>query len=620
MLLSLLLAVSQDVSDARLRERCEVNEKDTWKLDDIYPSDDAWEQARLRTEAEFDKVTPFEGTLSRSSRQLLSCLDLMHQIDKELSRLYCYISMKSDQDTRNSQYQGMKQQLQQINTDYNTRIAFIEPEILSMDKALIDRFVQEQKGLEPYRMYLNDILRTQEHRLSDKEEKILAQTGMIASAPSTIYSIFSDAELPYPKIVLSDGTEALLNKAGYSLYRASRERSDREAVFDAFWKTFYDFGQTFGAQLASQVKKDMFYARVRQYDSSLHSALDRNNIPVEVYHSLVENVNLNLDAFHRYLQIKRRLLGVEQLQYSDIYAPAVKGVDLEYTYDQARDLVLKAFTPLGDEYVNVVKRAFKERWIDVYPTHGKRSGAYSNGGCYDVHPYILLNYNGQYEDVSTLAHELGHTMHSYCSNKNQPYATADYAIFVAEVASTLNEALLMDMVLKTVQEDEVRLSLLMNYLDGLKGTVFRQTQFAEFELAIHQALEKGKALTGDSLTELYGQIVRRYYGHDKGICRIKDLYCTEWAYIPHLYYDFYVYQYATSFTASTALSEKILAGDQEAVHRYLAFISSGASDYPIALLKQAGVDMMSSEPFDRTMDAMDRAMDQIERILDKRGV
>ncbi|HEX41792.1 MAG TPA: oligoendopeptidase F, partial [Phycisphaerales bacterium] len=294
------------------------------------------------------------------------------------------------------------------------------------------------------------------------------------------------------------------------------------------------------------------------------------------------------------------------------------GVDLSYTYEQARDLILDAFKPLGPDYANVVRRAFEDRWIDVYPTPGKRMGAYSNGSAYDVHPYILLNYNGQYDDVSTLAHELGHTMHSFYSNKNQPYPTADYSTFVAEVASTFNEALLIDKMLTEIKDDDVRLSLLMNYLDGLKGTVFRQTQFAEFELRIHQKAEAGEPLTGDSLTQLYGDILRHYYGHDKGICHIDDLYAVEWAYIPHFYYNFYVYQYSTSFTASTALSEKVLARTPGAVEKYLKFLSAGGSDYPIDLLKAAGVDMTGPEPFDKTMAVMNRTMDQIEAILARR--
>jgi oligoendopeptidase F len=294
-------------------------------------------------------------------------------------------------------------------------------------------------------------------------------------------------------------------------------------------------------------------------------------------------------------------------------------VALEYSYDEAMELVLQAVTPLGQEYANVVQRSFDERWIDVYPTPGKRAGAYCNGSCYDVHPYMLLNYNGQYEDVSTLAHEMGHAMHSYYSNKSQPYPTADYATFVAEVASTLNEAMLIDKMLKTITDDKIKLSLLMNYLDGVKGTVFRQTQFAEFELAIHQKAEQGEALTGDALTRIYGDILKKYYGHDKGICHIDDLYCVEWAYVPHFYYNFYVYQYSTSFTASIAMAEKLLTGEEGAVDRTMRFLSAGGSDYPVAILKEAGVDMLTSEPFDKTMTVMNRVMDHIEEILDEKS-
>ena len=412
---------------------------------------------------------------------------------------------------------------------------------------------------------------------------------------------------------------ARLTKAGYSRYRAVPNRSDRLAVFNAFWGAFNKFKGTFGTDLYAEVKKDMFYARARNYESSLQSALDKNNIPTEVYTNLIKNVTDNLDSFYRYLELKKRMLGVETLEYSDIYAPVVKGIDLHYTYDEAKKLVLDALAPLGPDYCRVVEDAFKERWIDVYPSPGKRSGAYSNGEAYDVHPYILLNYNGQYEDVSTLAHELGHTMQSYYSNKTQPYPTADYPIFVAEVASTFNETLLIDKMLEQIKDDDTRLSLLMNYLDGIKGTVFRQTQFAEFELRMHEMAESGEPLTGDVLTKLYGDILKKYYGNDKGICHIDDLYTVEWAYIPHFYYDFYVYQYATSFTASTALAEKVLAKEKDAVKDYIDFLSAGGSEYPIELLKKAGVDMTTAEPFKKTMAAMNRTMDNIEAILAKKA-
>jgi oligoendopeptidase F len=508
--------------------------------------------------------------------------------------------------------------MQQLGTDYNSKTAFIVPEIAKLDKQQIDAFMEQQPGLKVFRMALYDVLRMKAHTLSESEEKILAEAGLLADGPSSIYTVFSNAELPYPEIKLSDGTTARLNQAGYSRYRAVQNRNDREAVFDAFWGALDKFKATFGTQLYANVKKNMFYARTRNYKSSLHSALDKNNIPTEVYTALIENVNNNLDSFHRYLKLKKRMLSVATLEYSDVYAPVVKGIDLEYTYEEAKKLVLDAMEPLGADYCRIVAEAFEKQWIDVYPSPGKRSGAYSNGDAYDVHPYILLNYNDQYEDVSTLAHELGHTMHSYYSNKNQPYPTADYPIFVAEVASTFNEALLIDKMLKEIKDDDTRLSLLMNYLDGIKGTVFRQTQFAEFELRMYEMAERGEPLTGDVLTKLYGDILKRYYGHDKGVCHIDELYTVEWAYIPHFYYDFYVYQYSTSFTASTALAEKVLGKEKEAVKNYIDFISAGGSDYPINLLKKAGVDMTSAEPFNKTMAAMNRTMDEIEAILAKK--
>ncbi len=614
-----VFAFSQAQVLAQTRERAEVPEQYKWKLEDLYASDEAWNRAKQKLVAQFDEVTGYKGKLAGSASGLLACLEFDSRVSKEFGRLYSYASMKSDQDTRNSEYLAMKQEMQQLGTDYNSKAAFITPEIARMDKGEIDTFIGQERGLKIYKMALYDIQRKKAHTLSEKEEKILAEAGLLADGPSSIYGIFSNAELPYPEITLSDGTTAKLTKAGYARHRASPNREDREAVFQAFWETFNKFKGTFGTQLYANVKKDMFYVRTRGYESSLQSALDSDNIPTEVYMALIENVTNNLDSFHRYLNLKKRMLGVETLKYSDVYAPVVKGIDLKYTFDEAKELVLDSIKPLGSSYARVVEKAFKERWIDVYPTPGKRAGGYSNGSAYDVHPYILLNYNGQYDDVSTLAHELGHTMHSYYSNKTQPYPTADYSIFVAEVASTFNEALLIHKMLKEIKDDDTRLSLLMNYLEGIRQTVFRQTQFAEFELRIHEKAERGEPLTGDVLNEIYGDILKKYYGHDKGVCHIDDLYAVEWAYVPHFYYNFYVYQYSTSFTASTALAEKVLGKEKGAVGKYIEFISSGGSDYPIELLKKAGVDMTGAEPFNKTMTAMNRTMDEIEAILDKKG-
>lgn len=606
---------NQVLSQAHTRSEIPVN--DTWKLEDLYASEAAWEKAKQKWAAQFDEVLKYKGKLNSSASELLACLEFDSRLSKEFGRLQSYANMKSDQDTRDSKYLAMKQELQQLVTNYSSKASFIEPEIASMDKQKIDEFIAKEPGLKIYKMYLYDIQRRKAHKLSEKEEKILAEASLIADGPSSIFFVFSNAELPFPEIELSDGTIAKLNQAGYARYRALQNRKDREAVFGAFWSAINKFKLTFGVQLYAHVKKNMFYARTRGYKSSLESALDRDNIPVEVYSNLIENVNNNLDSFHRYLNLKKRMLGVDTLKYSDVYAPVVKDVDLQYSFEEAKPLVLDTVKPLGKDYSSIVEEAFENRWIDVYPTPGKRMGAYSNGSAYDVHPYILLNFNDQYEDVSTLAHELGHTVHSFYSNKNQPYPTADYSTFVAEVASTFNEALLINKMLKEIKDDDTQLSLLMNYLDGVRQTVFRQTQFAEFELRMHEKAERGEPLTGDALSELYGDILKKYYGHDKGVCDVNDLYTVEWAYIPHFYYNFYVYQYATSFTASTALTEKVLSQEEGAIDKYIEFLSSGGSDYPINLLKKAGVDMTGSEPFEKTIAVMNRTMDKIEAILEK---
>ncbi len=606
---SSLLVLSQT------RGRTEISPQHTWKLEDLYPSDQAWDDAKEKTVSKFDGVLSFKGKLGDSTSELLGCLELDSNISKELVHLHSYAAMKSDEDTRNSKYLALKQQIEQIIADYRAKASFIEPEITRMDTAKIDQFITQEPGLRIYEMYLKNIQRLKAHKLFEKEEKLLAEVSLLADSPHSIFSVFSNAELPFPQVTLSDGAIATLNQAGYAHYRASPNRDDREKVFQAFWTMFDNFKLTFGAQLDANIKRDIFYARARKYSSCLESAMAPDNIPKEVYLALIENVNRNLPTFHRYLDLKKRMLGVESLKYSDLYAPAVKDIDLRYTFDQAKELILDSLKPLGPDYCNAARQAFENRWIDVYPTPGKKMGAYSNGSAYDVHPYILLNYNGLYLDVTTLAHELGHAMHSYYSNKNQPFPTADYSIFVAEVASTFNEALLMEKMLSDTKDDETRLTLLMNYLDGAKTTFFRQTQFAEFELRIHEKAEHGEPLTGDVLSELYGDILKKYYGHEQDHCHIEDLYKIEWAYVPHFYYNFYVYQYVTSFAASTALVGKALSGEEGAVEKHIEFISSGGSDYPINLLRKAGVDMTSSEPFDKTISFINKVMDEIEAIL-----
>ena len=623
-ILGLSLAASS-TSLSQQRDRSKIPESYRWNLADLFPSDEAWQKAKESFAAKIGSpvektgvMARFRGRLSESPALLLDCLNTSSDLGKEYARLSAYASMASDQDTRQPKYLEMVQAMGQIGSTFGAQVAYIEPELLSMGKAKIESFIAGEPKLEVYRHNLDDVLRRQSHTGTEQEEKIIADAGLMADAPNNIYGIFSNAEFPYPSVTLSDGKTVKLDKAAFTLYRSVPNREDRKKVFQAFFGRLNEFRATFGTQLYAEVNKDMFYRNARHYHTSVESALDGSNIPVEVYTSLVNSINKNLGVFHRYLRLRARMMGIDQMHYYDLYGPLVKHVDIDYSYEEAEKLVLASLKPLGEDYIKVAKKGFAERWLDVYPSEGKRSGAYSQGAAYDVHPYMLLNYNGKYDDVSTLAHEFGHTMHSYLSNTSQPYPTSQYSVFVAEVASTFNEALLMDYMLKTIKDDDTRLTLLGSYLDGLRGTLFRQTQFAEFELRIHEMAEKGETLTGDVLDNLYAEITRRYYGHDKGVCIVDDEIKSEWAYIPHFYYNFYVFQYATSLTASGALSEEVLAGDREATKRYIQLLKSGGADYPIELLRKAGIDMTTSAPFELTMKKMNRVMDEVEKILDAR--
>lgn len=613
-----ILAMFAAMNSYSQQTREEIPAKYKWNLTDLYASDEAWRDAVESLTLKLDEIEQFKGTLTKSATNLLKVLEFNSELSKEASKIYLYAGMSSDLDTRDMKYNGMKQELQSLFSNFGAKAAFIQPEILAADWETIDGFLKEEPKLEIYRMGLENMFRTKAHTLSEAEERIMALSGMVSSVPQAVYGTFSNAEMPKPEVTLSDGSKIAIGSAEYGRYRASSNRADRETVFNAYWNNFAKFKASYGEMLYGNVKSDIFNARARHYESSLEASLYPNNIPVEVYHSLVDNVNENLPAFHRYLKIKQRMMGVDTLKYLDLYAPVVKDVDLKYSYDEATTLILEALKPLGKEYVSTVEKAVDERWIDVYPTPGKRSGAYSNGAFYDGHPFILLNYNDLYDDVSTLAHELGHTMQSYFSNKTQPYPTADYETFVAEVASTFNEVLLFNYMIDRVEDDDVKLSILMEWLDRFKGTLFRQTQFAEFELKIHEEAEKGKPLTGDEFSEIYADIVNRYYGHKEGVCHVDDYMHMEWAYIPHFYYNFYVYQYSTSFTASISLAEKVMSGDKQALDNYIEFLSAGGSDYPIELLKKAGVDMTSTEPFEKTIASMNKVMDEIEKILDKK--
>jgi oligoendopeptidase F len=611
---ALLVAVAI-ASSAQERDRNKIPDQYKWDLTKLYPSDQAWRNAKNELAAEMPKLSQFKGTLASSAQRLADALEMKSRLEKELYRLTTYAGLISDQDTRVSVYQGMQQEMTQMSSTFGVDTAYIEPETLTIDNAKLRAFLAQEPRLNVYRHYLDDVTRRRAHAGTEAEEKLLAASLVISSGPSNTYNIFSNADFPHPPVTLSDGKTTKLTSSEYELQRASANRADREKVMSTFFNTLGDYRGTFGSTLDTSVQASIFYAHARHYDTSLEAALDAENIPISVYSKLLEGVGRNLPTFHRYLKLRKRMLSLKELHYYDLYAPLFKSVDTSYTVEESEKNILQAVAPLGPEYAAAMKRAFDERWIDFYPTEGKAFVAYMNGSAYDVHPYILVNYNGKYTDMSTIAHELGHGVQSYFSNKTQPYPLSHYPSFVAEVASTFNEALLIEHMLKTIEDPAIKLSLLGNYLENMKLTVFRQTQFAEFELRLHEMAEKGEPLTGDAISKLYGDIVKRYYGNDQGVCIVDNYVAQEWAFIPHFYGNFYVYEYATSFTASAALSEKVLSGQPGATERYLKFISAGGSKYPIELLRDAGVDMTTDEPLELTVKKMNRIMDEIERLL-----
>ncbi|MBK5259403.1 MAG: oligoendopeptidase F [Thermoanaerobaculia bacterium] len=600
---------------AQERDRSKVADRYKWDLSSLYSSDDAWRAAKDKLEAKIPSIQKHKGQLASSPQSLYAALDELTQTTKELYRLYVYASMLSDIDTRVAKNQAMQQEMAQIATRFSSEAAYVEPEILKIDRARVASFLSQEPRLAIYRQYLDDIARRQAHTLSAAEEKIIADAGLMAEASGDTFGIFSDADFPFGKVKLASGEEVVIDKAGFNRWRGDSNRDDRRKVMESFFGSLGKFTATFGSTLNGKMQRDLFYMRARKYSTTLENALDQSNIPVSVYHSLVNGVNANLATFHRYLNLRKRMMGLTDLHYYDLYAPLVGSVDAEYPIEAAEKHVIASLAPLGTEYTSIIRKAFGERWIDLYPNTGKRAGAYSQGSAYDLHPYMLINYNGKYDDMSTLAHELGHTMQSYLSNKAQPFPTADYPTFVAEVASTFNEALLIDYMLKQIKDDKARLALLGNYLENIKGTVFRQTQFAEFELRVHEMTEKGEPITGEALDKLYLDITKKYYGHDKGVTIVDDYIKHEWSNVPHFYRNYYVFQYATSFTASAALSEKVLAGDKAAMKKFVAFLSAGGSKYPIDLLKDAGVDMTTSQPLELTMRKMNRVMDEMEKLL-----
>jgi oligoendopeptidase F len=606
------------------RDRAQVPEKYRWDLNDLFPSDAAWKEARADVAK---RVAAFpdrhQGKLGSSPKALGDALSEMAQISNALERVYVYASLKSDEDTREAPPRELKEQSERLAVDYDSATSFVRPELLALDVAFVKRARAEDPRLKDWSFYLDDLLRWKPHTLGAKEERVAARAGDLATAGRTLHGLLLNADLPWPTVKLSSGEEIRLDSAGYQKARTARDRADRERVFKEFFSAVKGYERTIGAALAAHVKGHLFEKEIRAFPSALESALFRDNIPPSVYHRLVTDVNAALPTLHRYLALRKRMLGVDELKYEDLYAPIVKGVENRYTPDQGIALTVAAVKPLGEKYVATLTKGFESGWTDFLPSTGKRSGAYSTV-VYGVHPYQLLNYNGMWNDVSTLAHEVGHSIHSAFALEAQPYPTFDYPTFVAEVASTLNENLLYHHVLATTKDPQQRLALLGEHLETLRTTLFRQTMFAEFELAVHERAEQGEALSGEALSAIYLGLARKYYGHDQGHCKVDELYGVEWASVPHFFnYDFYVFQYSTSLIASTALAkgirEEAAKGRTEKRDRYLTMLAAGGSDYGVDLLKRAGVDMTTSEPTKAAIAEMNATIDEIEKLLAKGG-
>ena len=598
-------------------ERSAIPEKYKWQLEDIFATEQAWEQTRATAAARIPGLATHRGHLGDSAKALLAGLDAVTAIQMDLAKIYVYASSRSDEDTRLARPRELKQGAQKLEVELASATAWIRPEILSLDPAKVRGFLAQEPKLAPYRVDLENVLRWKPHTLSAAEEQIAALASDLTDTGSTSYGTLKDADLPYPTVKFSTG-EARLDSAAFTLYRASKVKADRDLAFQSFFGTLKGYERTFGTTLDAQIKGHLFDAKVHRFDSALQAALFQNDIPTTVYTQLVADVRRSLPSLHRFLKLRQRMLGLEKLSYQDLYVPMVGKVDLRFEPDEARAITLEALAPLGAPYVAALRKGFESRWTDFLPSPGKRSGAYSTG-VYGIHPFQLLNFNGQYEDVSTLAHESGHSMHTFLSYQAQPFQTSDYPIFVAEVASTLNENLLLHHMLGKAKDDSTRLALLGNALDGLRQTLFRQALFADFELQVHQRAERGEPTTGETLSELYLKLVRDYYGHDKGVCQVDDAMAMEWAYIPHFYRGFYVFQYSTSMVASTsiakAIREETKVGGTKVRDAYLNMLSSGSSKPAIDLLKGAGVDMTTSEPFNKAIAEMNGIMDEMEAIL-----
>ena len=593
-----------------IRARDQIPQEDTWALEDLYPSDESWEQALSALTARQSEAAAFAGKLGESGETLCAFLHLVEDVDGQSELLANFAMRKADQDTRNATYQAMVGKLMGVLTAVSAAFSFATPEIMAIPEEALEGFYKAAPALERYRRYLNNERRRREHTLSAAEERLLAAAGEMANAPETVFGSFLNADMRYPDAVDSEGKPHALSQSTFVPLEESGDRALRKSAYENLYNTLGGMRNTAAGLLDAQNKQQKFFATARKYGSAREAAMDRTNVPVSVYDNLIEAVHQNMDKMHRYVRLRKKLLGVDELHFYDVYTPLLKDEPAKIPFAQAKQTVYDALYPLGDGYRAILKEGFENRWIDVYENQGKRGGAYSAGT--KVHPFVLLNYSGSLDSQFTLAHEMGHALHSYLSNKHQNQIDSDYVIFVAEVASTCNEALLMEYLLKKTTDKKERVFLINHFLDQFKGTIYRQTMFAEFEKFMGAAVDAGQTLTADMLCAEYARLCKLYYGEDMVV---DDQIAMEWARIPHFYYNYYVFQYATGYSAAIALSRRILREGENAVKDYLGFLSGGCSKSPIDLLKGAGVDMTSPAPVNDALKLFGELLDEMESLM-----
>ncbi|MBA4317604.1 MAG: oligoendopeptidase F [Flavobacterium sp.] len=608
------LNYNDDQNPGALKSRDSIEDKHKWNLKDIYDNEEKWEEDFKSLEKSIAEYQNYAGRLSSSSAMLLNCLKFDELTGTIFSRVSHYAYLAKDLDLNNAKYQSLYDRSSDLSSKIAAAGSFIKPEILAIPEDKLWGFVNEEPELKIYKHLFENFLRTKKHSLTTREEELLAMAAPMQELPYNTFSLFSNADAKFPTTFDEKGTEFQISHGRYYVALESTDRAFRERVYRGFYTPFIDNKNMLGSLFSGNIKGLMFNSKARNYKSTLEASLDANNVPVSVYNNLIETVNNHLAALHRWAQIKQRLLKLNDFHPYDTYVTLFPSVQRNYTYDEGVKIVIEALKPLGKEYIESIQKAFNNRWIDVFETKGKKSGAYSSGTIIGIHPYVLLNWNDQLGDIFTLAHEIGHNMHSYYTQNTQHYIYANYSIFVAEVASTANEALLQEYLIEKADSKEEKLALIENFLNNVTTTFFRQTRFAEFEKIVNDMSEKGESLTPDLLCRLYAELETKYWGPSMTV-DVEETY--SWARIPHFYYNFYVYQYATGFAASLALVEKIKKEGEPAVKKYLEFLKSGSSDYPINILKNAGVDMSSPEPVLAVINKMNQYMDEIENLIEK---